>query len=93
MPQAGMTGIHRRRGRGCTRRDPAAEPADDLVKRAFDPSEPNRLRMMDVTEHPTGDGKVYLAVVLVPGPRRPSGGRCRGRPCGRCRRREGPVNI
>ena len=32
--------------------------------RAFDPTEPDRLWMMDVTEHPTGDGKVYLAVVL-----------------------------
>jgi transposase InsO family protein len=30
----------------------------------FDPVEPDRLWMMDVTEHPTGDGKVYLAVVL-----------------------------
>ena len=64
MRQAGITGIYRRRGRGCTRRDPAAEPADDLVSRAFDPPAPDRLWMMDVTEHPSGDGKVYLAVVL-----------------------------
>ena len=32
--------------------------------RQFDPIEPDRLWVMDVTEHPTGDGKVYLAVVL-----------------------------
>ena len=32
--------------------------------RPFDPDEPDRLWVMDVTEHPTGDGKVYLAVVL-----------------------------
>ena len=64
MRQAGIVGIHRRRGRGCTRRDPDAEPAEDLVNRAFDPTEPDRLWMMDITEHPTGEGKVYLAVVL-----------------------------
>ncbi len=64
MRQANVAGIHRRRRRGCTRRDPAAEPSDDLVKRAFDPAEPDRLWVMDVTEHPTEEGKVYLAVVL-----------------------------
>jgi putative transposase len=64
MRQAGIQGVHRRRRGGCTRRDPAAEPAEDLVNRAFDPTEPDRLWMMDVTEHPTGDGKIYLAVVL-----------------------------
>ena len=64
MAQAGIVGIHRRRARGCTRRDPDATPAEDLVQRNFDPSEPNRLWVMDVTEHPTAEGKVYLAVVL-----------------------------
>ncbi len=64
MRQAGICGIHRRRRGGCTRRDLDAEPADDLVKRAFDPTEPDRLWVMDVTEHPTGNGKAYLAVVL-----------------------------
>lgn len=64
MRQAGVAGIHRRRkGRGCTRRD-GSEPSDDLVNRAFDPVEPDRLWVMDVTEHPTREGKVYLAVVL-----------------------------
>ena len=64
MAQAGIVGIHRRKGRGCTRRDAAAEPAEDLVKRSFDPAEPDRLWVMDVTEHPSEEGKVYLAVVL-----------------------------
>jgi putative transposase len=64
MREAGICGIRRRRGRGCTRRDPEAEPQDDLVNRAFDPQEPDRLWTMDVTEHPTDEGKVYLAVVL-----------------------------
>jgi putative transposase len=64
MRQAQIAGIHRRRRGGCTRRDHGAEPADDLVKRAFDPTEPDRLWVMDVTEHPTENGKAYLAVVL-----------------------------
>ncbi len=34
------------------------------MNRAFDPPAPDRLWVMDVTEHPTGEGKVYLAVVL-----------------------------
>ena len=32
--QADIVGIHRRNRGGCTRRDPAAEPSDDLVNRA-----------------------------------------------------------
>ncbi len=64
MRQAGVVGIHRRKRRGCTRRDRAAEPSDDLVNRAFDPAEADRLWVMDVTEHPTAEGKVYVAVVL-----------------------------
>jgi putative transposase len=63
MHQAGIQGIYRRRGHGCTRRD-GSEPADDLVNRSFDPEGPDRLWVMDVTEHPTDTGKVYLAVVL-----------------------------
>src|SRR5438067_9582815 len=64
MRQAGVAGIHRRRRGGCTRRALDAQPSDDLVGRQFDPIEPDRLWVMDVTEHPTGEGKVYLAVVL-----------------------------
>ena len=64
MRQAGVTGIYRRRRGGCTRRDPASEPAEDLVNRQFTVTEPDRLWVMDVTEHPTGDGKLYLASVL-----------------------------
>ena len=64
MRQTGIAGIHRRKGRGCTRRDPAAEAAEDLVNRCFDPTEPDRLWMIDVTEHPTAESKVYVAVVL-----------------------------
>jgi putative transposase len=64
MREARISGIYRRRGRGCTRRDPAADPSEDLVRRQFDPEGPDRLWVMDVTEHPTPEGKLYLAVVL-----------------------------
>jgi putative transposase len=64
MRQANIAGIHRRRRSGCTRRDFDAQPSDDLVQRAFDPTKPDRLWVMDVTEHRTETGKAYLAVVL-----------------------------
>jgi putative transposase len=63
MRQAAVAGIHRRRRGGCTRGD-GSEPSDDLVGRQFDPNGLDRLWVMDVTEHPTAGGKVYLAVVL-----------------------------
>ena len=64
MRRAGIEGVYRRRRRGCTRRNPQAEPHDDLVDRVFDVDAPDRLWVSDVTEHPTSAGKVYLAVVL-----------------------------
>jgi putative transposase len=63
MREANIEGIYRRRGHGCTRRD-GTEPSDDLVGRQFDPDGPDQLWVMDVTEHPTGEGKVYVATVL-----------------------------
>lgn len=63
MAQAGIVGIHKRRRRGCTLAD-GSDPAEDLVNRQFSAEGPNRLWVMDVTEHRTGTGKVYLAVVL-----------------------------
>jgi len=55
-----------RQGRrsGCTRRDSDAVPSDDLVNRQFNPDRPDRLWVSDIAEHPTREGKVYLAVVL-----------------------------
>ena len=64
MRRAGIQGLYRRRQRGCTVRDPAAEPATDLVNRQFTVTEPNRLWITDITEHPTKDGKVYCAAVM-----------------------------
>jgi putative transposase len=72
MRQAGVCGISRRRGHGCTRRD-GSEPSDDLVGRQFNPDGPDQLWVMDVTEHPTGEGKVYLAAALNSRPRKTLG--------------------
>ncbi|WP_157041521.1 IS3 family transposase, partial [Nitriliruptor alkaliphilus] len=58
-----IRGIYRRRGRGCTVRDPAGVPSADLVNRQFVADAPDRLWLTDITEHPTGTGKVYLAAV------------------------------
>ncbi|MGH9025164.1 MAG: IS3 family transposase [Acidimicrobiia bacterium] len=64
MRQAGLEGVYRRRRRGGTKRNPAADSADDLVNRRFTVTGPDRLWVSDITEHPTAGGRVYLAVVL-----------------------------
>ena len=64
MRAAGLRGVDRRRRRGCTVRDEAAKSCDDLVNRAFSATEPDRLWAADISEHPTWEGKVYVAVVL-----------------------------
>lgn len=64
MRNAQLEGVTRRHRRGCTRRDPAAVASDDLVKRAFTPAGPDQLWVADITQHPTDEGWVYLAVVI-----------------------------
>jgi putative transposase len=49
-----------RRGKG---RRPGPPVHDDLVERDFTADEPNQLWLTDITEHPTGEGKVYLCAV------------------------------
>ena len=49
---------------GITRRDKSKEPSPDLVKRQFTSERPDQLWMADMTEHPTAEGKVYLAAVI-----------------------------
>jgi putative transposase len=64
MRTHGLVGVHRRRLRGCTRRNPEAVPSDDLVDRAFTVTELDRLWVADITQHRTGEGWVYLAAVI-----------------------------
>jgi putative transposase len=64
MRRAGLSGIHRRRNRGITRRDPHRKPYPDLVRRDFTPLRPNRLWVADLTQHATSEGWLYLGIVL-----------------------------
>jgi putative transposase len=64
MRQAGLEGIYRRKKHFTTRRDPKAALSDDLVNRQFTVDRPDVLWVGDVTEHPTAEGKVYLATVI-----------------------------
>ncbi|MFH8520533.1 IS3 family transposase [Streptomyces gelaticus] len=52
----------KRRGRGKNAK--AGPPVhDDRVRRDFTAEGPNRLWLTDITEHPTGEGKLYLCAV------------------------------
>ncbi len=64
MRHAGLTGISRRRWRGCTRRNPKATPSDDLVERNFTVDGPDRLWVADITQHRTAQGWLYGAFVI-----------------------------
>jgi putative transposase len=64
MREAGIQGLYRRRRRGCTIRNPAEEPAEDLVNRQFTAQGPDRLWLTDITEHRTKEGKLYCAAVM-----------------------------
>jgi putative transposase len=50
----------KRKGRG---RKPGPAVHDDLVRRVFTATSPNRLWLTDITEHRTGEGKLYLCAV------------------------------
>lgn len=52
--------IGRKRSRSIKTGPPAH---DDHVRRDFTADAPNRLWLTDITEHPTGEGKVYLCAV------------------------------
>ena len=42
---------------------PGAPAHDDLVKRVFTAEAPNQLWLTDLTEHWTGEGKLYLCAI------------------------------
>ena len=64
MRADGLAGVCRRRTTRTTRRDEAATVSDDLVKRAFTATRPDRLWVADITYLPTRQGFLYLAIVL-----------------------------
>ena len=58
MRQAQIQGIYRRRGR---KNLVNAATEEDLVGRDFTATWPDALWLTDITEHPTGEGKLYCA--------------------------------
>jgi len=64
MRAAGLVGCHRRRRARTTVADPAHTPAPNLVARDFTAPAPDRLWLGDITYLPTGEGWLYLAVLL-----------------------------
>jgi putative transposase len=63
MASQGLVARVKRRRRSLTRPDKAAAPVPDLVKRDFTASDINEKWCGDLTEVPTGEGKLYLATV------------------------------
>ena len=68
--QAGLQGIHRRRGR---KNLVSAATEEDLVHRQFSVDGLDRLWLTDITEHATAEGKVYCAAVMDACSRRVTG--------------------
>ena len=64
MAVHGIVGHRPRRRRGLTKPDAATPPAPDLVGRLFDPDQPDRIWVSDLTYVPTDEGWLYLASVL-----------------------------
>jgi transposase InsO family protein len=64
MAAHGIVGHRPRRRRGLTKADSATPPAPDLVGRLFDPEQPDRIWVSDLTYIPTDEGWLYLAGVL-----------------------------
>ncbi|MBI1351766.1 MAG: IS3 family transposase [Actinomycetales bacterium] len=59
--QQGLWSTTVRKGRKGKRPGPAVH--DDHVQRDFTAAEPNRTWVTDITEHPTGEGKVYCCAI------------------------------
>ena len=71
MARQGLAGRSPKRKRRClTRPDKAAAPIGDLVKRDFSTGPVDQRWCGDLTEIPTGEGRLYLAIVLDLGSRR-----------------------
>jgi putative transposase len=64
MRELRIQGASRRGRYGCTRRDPKKEVYPDLVDKRFVAEVPNRLWVADITQHPTAQGFLYIAVLI-----------------------------
>jgi putative transposase len=64
MRSEGLSGLVRRKRGKTTIRVPGVATAPDLVRREWNPTEPNRLWVADITYCRTWEGWLYLAAVL-----------------------------
>ena len=64
MRQAGLKVVSPRKWTTTTTPNDADKKAPDLVKRRFKAKRPNQLWVADITYVPTGEGWLYLAVVI-----------------------------
>ena len=64
MHRQGLYGRKPKRSKGLTRQDRGAPTFPDLLQRDFSASAPNVKWCGDITEIPTGEGKLYLATVI-----------------------------
>ncbi len=67
MRQAALTGCRARRRSRTTRSDPPQIPAPNLVERRFSVAHLDRLWVGDITDIPTWEGWLYLAVLVDAG--------------------------
>lgn len=64
MRREGLSGLVVRKWGRTTLRVPGVRVADDLVERDFNPTEPNKLWVADITHIRTWEGWLYLAAVI-----------------------------
>ncbi|QYN18944.1 IS3 family transposase [Amycolatopsis sp. DSM 110486] len=64
MARQGMVARTKKRRKNLTRPDKRAVPFPDLVKRDFTAPAPNTKWVGDMTEIPTGEGKLYLSTAI-----------------------------
>jgi len=64
MRRQGLFGRKPKRRKGLTKQDKEAVPFADLLNRDFSAPAPNRKWCGDITEIPTGEGKLFMATVI-----------------------------
>lgn len=64
MAEQGLVARGKKRRKNLTRQDKSKAPFPDLVNRDFTAPAPNMRWVGDMTEIPTGEGKLYLATVI-----------------------------
>ena len=64
MKQHGLLKKARRHPNGITREDASAQKSENLIRRDFKSSAPNKKWLSDITEVPCSDGKLYLSAVM-----------------------------